>query len=241
MSKKRLVALVISLFIMCLSQVAFAIDYTGKYVPWLQGNWYDLKGNVVLSFSGNYVNDCPIIGIYNPAGGGGDVGFVLRINENDVYRDLRLSCTGISPDPTKYHQYIRFNGTTLRRTPAAQFHESVGGLGLGMSADDVIAKYGKPDNYSTDQGRRLQWVYSRLGLAISWQNDIVSQIIIYRNGDRRFDSTGFNCNNSLGEYAEAYGMKSVPRVGYGPRGIGYSEYLWFEQYPNSVELSLFWN
>jgi len=80
-----------------------------------------------------------------------------------------------------------------------------------------------------------------LGLAISWQNDIVSQIIIYRNGDRRFDSTGFNCNNSLGEYAEAYGMKSVPRVGYGPRGIGYSEYLWFEQYPNSVELSLFWN
>jgi len=51
----------------------------------------------VLSFSGNYVNDCPIIGIYNPAGGGGDVGFVLRINENDVYRDLRLSCTGISP------------------------------------------------------------------------------------------------------------------------------------------------
>jgi len=46
MSKKRFAALVISLFILCLSQVACAIDYTGKYVPWFAGNWYDLKGNV---------------------------------------------------------------------------------------------------------------------------------------------------------------------------------------------------
>jgi len=231
---------------MLLSFVSLASAYptlTEKYLPRLQGQWYDLNGNVVLNFAGNYLNDCQITGLYGGAGGGGDIGFTVRIIENGQYRDLQLSCTNLSENPDAYHQYIVFNKNTLRRTPEAQFYESVGGLGLGMSQKDVVVRYGQPNRaYSGSNDRRLTWEYTDLGMTITWDYGIISRIVIYKYGNRRFDRTGFNCLNTVYDYAQEYGMKRVPSPGrFGAFGIGYNEFMWFEHYPNAVELSLYWN
>ena len=50
-----------------------------KYLPLLQGNWYDSNGNVYLQIVGKTLNGCPIVDIVNAAGGGGDVGLTIRI------------------------------------------------------------------------------------------------------------------------------------------------------------------
>ena len=52
-----------------------------KYLPRLQGNWYDSNGNVYLQIVGKTLNGCPIVDIVNAAGGGGDVGLTIRISE----------------------------------------------------------------------------------------------------------------------------------------------------------------
>ena len=63
-----------------------------KYLPRLQGNWYDSNGNVYLQIVGKTLNGCPIVDIVNAAGGGGNVGLTIRISESSGYRDIYLSC-----------------------------------------------------------------------------------------------------------------------------------------------------
>ena len=245
--KKRIRVLL--LVLMCLfillpfSLAGASPHYMEKYLPRLQGNWYDLDGNAVLTFDGASVNGCTVVDILRVAGGGGDVGFTVRIVEDAGYRDLKLSCTGLSANPEEYHQYIRLDHRLLRRFPEARFWESVGGLGLGMTKHDVISRYGNPDVLKNgERGKREFWKYETIGLGIEWENGIVVNLQIYKDGNRHFDSNGFNALNSPKEYADYYGWDRVPKAGsFGSYYIGYGEYLWFRYYPEMVELNLYPN
>lgn len=248
---KSVLSLCIGLFLVCFSSVAMADlppdYYMNKYIPKLQGTWYDTRGNPVFTFAGRTLNGCPIVGIYNPAGGGGDIGFTLRIVEKTGYRDLRLSFENLVTDPHAYHQMMYTNDRAYRRTPRLQYYESVGGLALGMTEQEVEQKYGKPDTIlATPRSAITKWVYPNLGLELEFRRGkILEAIKIYSTGDRRFDRTGFNCSNSLSEYKNQYGFKrqltGTKRDLQGAYGIGYDEYLWFSDYPNSITLSVFWN
>ena len=244
--------MLVGLLILCCSAItveAVTMDETlGFYVPRLQGTWYDLKGKPALIFDGMSVNGCPIVGIYRVAGGRGSASFLLRISEKTGYRDLDMSVDFLDEDPTKFHQMLSCDGVGYRRTPYPQYYESVGGLGLEMSEDDVLARYGKPDEVTTTtkwKPKETTWMYSKLGLKLKFLYGELWSITFYKYGDRRFDRTGFNCSNSLDEYKEAYslpytelwGYRSVPH----PHHIGHHEYLWFEDYPNSVTLNLYWS
>ena len=68
--------------------------------------------------------------------------------------------------------------------------------------------------------------------------DIEGQSI---NGNRHFDRTNFNCENSLSEFKAAYGFKQMPRAGQGV-DLCYTrpgEYMWFNDYPNSITLTTY--
>ena len=290
------------LFLFCFSSIAVAElppdYYMNKYIPKLQGTWYDINGNPVFTFVDRTLNGCPIIGIYNVAGGGGDFGCILRIVEKSGYRDLALDFENLTTDPNTYHQVMEYDQQAFRRTQQLLYHETVGGLGLGMSDQDVKAKYGNPDvahtysmlgyqgkfqaNFTDDsltkaqsgfgstfnaidelkQGMTIEevinkygkptfdssrtiWKYTKLGLELGIDSHIINYIKIYNTGDRRFDSSGFNCSNSIAEYKQQYGIErkltGTRRNLEGAYSIGYNEYLWFNDYPNSVTLSVFWN
>jgi len=111
-----------------------------------------------------------------------------------------------------------------------------------MAARWWISCYGQPDRIETGRDHREAWTYSSLGLGISWEDGIVTKLRIYDNGNRHFDRTGFNCANPIQDYVQYYGWNRSPKAGgYGAYGIGYEEYLWFDQYPKAVELSVYWN
>lgn len=247
--RRKLLFLLTALFLLCFSALpanaSLPPDYfLNKYVPRLQGTWYDLKGNPTFVFDGMSVNGCPIVGLYGGAGGGGNIGFIVRIVEKSGYRDLQLVFQFLSKDPSVAHQTMYYQGKAYRRTPSPVYYETIGGLGLGMSKDDVIERYGNPDDISIKNNRTF-WMYSKLGMKLEFRYDELCSIRIYKYGDRRFDRTGFNCYNSLDEYREAYGLHRKELIGYGsyfgPNSIGHNEYLWFEDYPNSVSLNLFWS
>lgn len=242
--------LFLTLFLSCFSSVALADlppDYfMNKYIPALQGTWYDTKGNPVFTFKDRTLNGCPIVGITNVAGGGGDIGFTLRIAEKTGVRDLRLSFENLAADSRVYHQMLYTNERAYRRTPRLQYYESVGGLALGMTEQEVEQKYGKPDTIYTINRVATKWIYTNLGLELEFRRGkILEAIRIYNTGDRRFDRTGFNCSNTLTEYQQQYGFKrkltGTKRDLQGANGIGNNEYLWFNDYPNSITLSVFWN
>lgn len=246
-SKFACVWIAVILTFLCIPTAFASIDtQTASIVSMLQGQWYDENGNVALDFEGNAVNGCPIVGAYHPAGGSGDFSCTLRIIENESYKDLFLICAHVGkPD---YHSHIILNGAygdaskgaMLLRTKTAQYYETVGGIGIDMPSKEVIAKYGEPDMrqiWRKTPGEYL-WRYNRMGLELVMRYDRVDRIRILKNGDRRFDRTGFNCVNAPYEFQEVYGVRYAPGAGpFGSFEIGHGECMWFDEYPDCIELS----
>lgn len=250
-SKFACVWIVIILTFLCITTAFANIDtQTASIVSKLQGRWYDENGNVALDFEGNTVNGCPIVGAYHPAGGSGDFSCTLRIIENESYKDLFLICSHVGkPD---YHSHIILNGAygdaskgaMLLRTKTAQYYETVGGIGIDMPANEVLAKYGKPDISRIWRGipGEYLWKYNRMGLELVMRHNRVERIRILKNGDRRFDRTGFNCVNAPYEFQEVYGVRYAPGAGpFGSFEIGHGECMWFDEYPDCIELSTYYN
>jgi len=249
--KRCLLLFLILLLSFCFGSFTFAAyDPTPGILSRLQGKWYDAAGNVVLDFQGNTVNGCTIVGAYNPAGGSSDFSCIIRIIEAQGYRDLPI--IGENLYKGSYHSHVILNGdnrderkgTLLLRTPEAQYYESVGGIGLDMPATEVQAKYGSPDAIqSVKPWTQLDtWQYRKLGLELTIRHGRVWIIKIDHSGDRHFDRTGFDCANAPYEFQEAYGFKRAPKAGqYGAYGIGHGEFLWFNDYPDSITLSTFRN
>lgn len=247
----KIIYLIAVFTIICVTTAFANIDMqTASIVSKLQGQWYDENGNVALDFEGNTVNGCPIVGAYHPAGGSSDFSCTLRIIENESYKDLFLICAHVGkPD---YHSHIILNGAygdaskgaMLLRTKTAQYYETVGGIGIDMPAKEVIAKYGEPDMrqiWRKTPGEYL-WRYNRMGLELIMRYDRVDRIRILKNGNRRFDRTGFNCVNAPYEFQEVYGFKNVPRAGeLGAFWVGHGEYMWFDEYPDCIEMSTYYN
>lgn len=242
------VGTLLGLLLLCFSTVAMAAyNPTEKILSRLQGEWYDSAGNVVLNFAGDTVNGCKIVGAYNPAGGSSDFSCLIRIIENGEYRDLPIIAENLGPD--NYHAHVILNGdnrdenkgTLLMRTITAQYQETVGGIGIDMPEKEVLAKYGQPDVIGIERGVPI-WKYQSLGLELSMRHQRVWIIKILRNGNRHFDRTGFNCANAPYEFQEAYSFNRVPAAGtFGAFCVGHGEYMWFDNYPNSITLSTFWN
>ena len=219
------------------NSVAIAYDETGDILPRIQGMWYDERGNVVLDIHNNTLNDCDIVGIYDVAGGRSDFSCIIRIVELEGYRDIPVIFKGLTKE--NYHTHLLLNGDNkkgqlLIRYPKAKYYESVGGIGLDMTAKEVIAKYGMPDSDST---ARI-WKYRNLGMMLGIEYNRVSIIAIMKNGNRHFDRTGFNCKNKISEFKDTYGLNQMPEAGkHKAYNIGYGEYIWFEMYPDMIMLS----
>lgn len=243
--RKGIVCLLACLAMMGFSSAAMAeYDPTPRILSMLQGQWYDQEGNVVLDFQGNTVNGCAIVGVYHLAGAARDFSGIIRIVEAEGYRDMPVICENMYSD--SYHSHIILNGdnhdpsksTLLMRTTEPRYYESVGGIGLDMTEDAVRAKYGSPDRMEQKRGSTV-WIYQKLGLELTICQQRVCNIKIYQYGDRHFDRTGFNCANLPYEFQSAYGFQTVPKPGqFGAFGIGHGEYLWFNDYPNSISLNM---
>ena len=145
-----------SLFIFLTTAIGFA-NYS--CLNRVQGNWYDHKGNLVLSIHNGYINGCKVINEYNAVGG--DPGScTFRIVENAGYRDINLSWHGYD-----IHRMVTMdNDKTLYSTSKPQYFESIGGIYLGMNKDDLLYLYGKPSKIKTYNYGRTDWIYSKLGL-----------------------------------------------------------------------------
>lgn len=109
-------------------------------------------------------------------GGSSDFSCIIRIEETQGYRDLPIIGESLHKD--SYHAHVILNGNNqdegqgelLMRTREPRFSESVGGIGIDMTEDDVRAKYGNPDTVqpkTDDRGRvwkgNTTWSYKKLG------------------------------------------------------------------------------
>lgn len=214
------------------------------------GNWYDTKGNLVLTIGNDYkVNGCKVVALYlNPHyqpifTPQSSAIYTCKIADGSGYRDIHLdyhSMPSVYLSTSDYHETIFLNGNiALRRTKEPRYFESVGGIYLGMNKDQVLRLYGSPSNVIERNNGRITWKYDKQKFDIWFSADIVDSITIYKSGDRRFDWSRLSANNTRAEFKSRYGGKAG-QLGEsrGPWIIGYGESINFRN--DSVTLSIDW-
>ena len=226
--------LVLALLVIIPAKVS-AIDYESVPVTYLKdivGNWYDTKGNLVLTISSDRkINGCPIMSV----GYEGDTAafYKIVINEGNRNRTLELEYSGSAE--SGYYEEITLNKNVLRRTKNPKYFESIGGIYLRMDKDQVISLYGEPSKKSTNYDNST-WEYKNLGLKIIFYLNVVREITIYGYGDRKFDRSGLSANNSMSDFERKYSSSFSTR---GNIRIGHGELINFNRNNNSVTLSVF--
>ena len=211
------------------------VDYRSVDVTYLKdivGNWYDTKGNLVLTISSDYkLNGCPIM----------SVGFTadtvalykIVINEGNRNRTIELEYSGSAE--RGYYEELEMNKNILRKTKNPQYFESIGGIYLRMDKNQVVSLYGEPSKKFTDYDNST-WEYKNLGLKIVFYLNVVREITIYEYGDRKFDWSGLSGRNTMYEFERKYNSSFSQR---GNLRIGHGELINFNKSNNSVTLSIF--
>jgi len=177
------------------SAMIFSANCSASPITYLNsvvGNWYDTKGNLVLTISSDHklngmqvmnlnIDGDALVGIYEITYKDGNQNKFIEFwdlsSVNNSYKFLIMN-------PGKNNCYV------LRKTKNPQYYESVGGIYLGMSESEVLRLYGTPSSKEH---------YNNGG--------IVTEITFYSNGDRKFDRTGVSARNSASEFARKYNAR----------------------------------
>ncbi len=211
---------------------------TAQLLKKISGSWYYTNGNEALVITPTTISGAVVEGGYGFVGG--DPGSCLfRVNSPDgIVSELRIGWHFASADNS--HQYLFLNGRPLRRSWEAHYSESIGGVFLGMSREEVFRVLGQP----TRENKVTKVLdYDKKGLQLGLDNGIVYNITVSAASELNFENSNLKATASLEDFQKRYGLAKLPVAGNdgGPNRIADGEYLWFTNYPQSVMLSLYNN
>lgn len=200
------------------------------------GDWYNTKGDLVLTVEGAAINGSAVTDIEDYTDGYPRKGkFTIREQAGD--RVMSLDLMG-----HKSHQYLIMDNTTpLRRSIHGDHYESIGGVYLGMTQSDLEAAYGQADSTVPDQDTS-RLIFDSHHMDVYLRAGIVIGVRIYDGSDLKFEQSGLGSADTAAAYAKAYGGESTPAVPTDAAEISRAyklpqgEYLRFGQ--NFVQLSI---
>lgn len=221
-------------------KVPAKLDSATRFLQRRAGTWYNSQGNVVLVITPDSINGCPVLGAYGRAGGGsGGTGYI-RIQEDSGIRDLHLTDIG------SFGTYQLLDDKIgLRKTKSVNYQESVDGVYLGCDVGKVKALLGAPDKVFMLYGNKV-WRYNRFGMNIAFAGDLVERIKVEKGYPWKFDKSGFTSGDTLQALLDAYHVTLSSKgqdhfeLGNWQKGDA-GEYIWFNNFPNSLELNLWSN
>lgn len=190
----------------------------------VSGEWYDARGNKVLTISNGYINGCLIVGGADFVGGYPGAG-VFIIQEAQGRKAIHLEWLGNG----EHRTLIMNKKDQLTNRLQKEHYESVRGVHLGMTRQQVIDLLGMPS--SSDVRGRETLRYEDLGLSIDIDHNMVVVITITGKGSH-FDKSGLGVDASMIEYYNFYQFNRMPSelskdIFQGPFSIGHGEYIFF--------------
>lgn len=197
----------LSIFLMCFAfctSNVFASSVPLSKLNGILGDWYDANGNHVLRIGSDYtLNGYKITAVDYQADTA--EGYNITFSKDGKLYEISVThymYLGDNGQLTNFRENLEVGDFLLRRTAEPVYLESIGGIYIGMSKEQVVSRYGQPS--SADNGRHSNWKYNRQGMEISFLEDAVSSITIYPSGDRRFDRSGLSASNSVSTFMNAY-------------------------------------
>lgn len=201
-----------------------SVDSVVRASQKVSGEWYDARGNKVLTISNGYINGCLIVGGADFVGGYPGAG-VFIIQEAQGRKAIHLEWLGNG----EHRTLIMNKKGQLTNRLQKEHYESVRGVHLGMTRQQVIDLLGMPS--SSDVRGRETLRYEDLGLSIDIDHNMVVVITITGKGSH-FDKSGLGVDASMIEYYNFYQFNRMPSelskdIFQGPFSIGHGEYIFF--------------
>ena len=201
-----------------------SVDSVVRASQKVSGEWYDARGNKVLTISNGYINGCLIVGGADFVGGYPGAG-VFIIQEAQGRKAIHLEWLGNG----EHRTLIMNKKDQLTNRLQKEHYESVRGVHLGMTRQQVIGLLGMPS--SSDVRGRETLRYEDLGLSIDIDHNMVVVITITGKGSH-FDKSGLGVDASMIEYYNFYQFNRMPSelskdIFQGPFSIGHGEYIFF--------------
>lgn len=201
-----------------------SVDSVVRASQKVSGEWYDARGNKVLTISNGYINGCLIVGGADFVGGYPGAG-VFIIQEAQGRKAIHLEWLGNG----EHRTLIMNKKDQLTNRLQKEHYESVRGVHLGMTRQQVIDLLGMPS--SSDVRGRETLRYEDLGLSIDIDHNMVVVITITGKGSH-FDKSGLGVDASMIEYYNFYQFNRMPfelskDIFQGPFSIGHGEYIFF--------------
>lgn len=224
---KKIFFAVIALLVAFSTNICFARSVSVTELEDFFGNWYDSKGNLVLTISSDYrINGCIILSVDFD----GTDYFTVKIVEDNGYKDIILGGFGnlVCEDfiPNAYHRMLEVDREfVLRDSKQKKYFESVGGIYLGMDKDQVRSLYGQPSSINSRNWNNSSvekdsvWEYNNEHFSVFFECGVVTSIKVYNNSKKRFDWSGLNANNSKYDFERKYSSKfssrNLMKIGHG--------------------------
>lgn len=209
-------------------------DIVTGQLKYLSGDWYFMDGRYAFSITEEKFNGCPVLAGRNFVGGSSFGAGIFRVEEASGLRDIPWSTKGEDA-----HSLLILNGNEVyRRTAKQQYKESVGGIYLGMTDQEVLAKLGAPPKAEKEEKR---WIYPELGLAVEFETGVAYSIYII-NEKGRFDGTGLGLFSSDKALQDAYGLQGQGFAGSDStyQGlIGKGEKMVIRDHPRTICLTIY--
>lgn len=201
-----------------------SVDSVVRASQKVSGEWYDARGNKVLTISNGYINGCLIVGGADFVGGYPGAG-VFIIQEAQGRKAIHLEWLGNG----EHRTLIMNKKDQLTNRLQKEHYESVRGVHLGMTRQQVIDLLGMPS--SSDVRGRETLRYEDLGLSMDIDHNMVVVITIIGKGSH-FDKSGLGVDASMIEYYNFYQFNRMPSelskdIFQGPFSIGHGEYIFF--------------
>ena len=201
----------------------------------IAGDWYDANGNKVLSISNGYINGCRIVDGTDFAGGYPGLG-VFIIQEAQGRKAIHLEWLGFDEHKT----LIMNKKDQLTSKFPKEHYESVHGVYLGMTRQQVIDLLGIPNSIDKIYGREIL-KYTDLGFQIRTEYNMVTEITLTGNG-ARLDKSGLGIDSSMVDYYNFYQFNKMTselsKDKYQlPFSIGHGEFIFFGG--NEVSLTIY--
>lgn len=176
---------------------------------WLEpaeGNWYSVKGNLVMTVQGSTINGCAVAEEKDctyeyPRQG------QFQIVEAEGPRSMKLELLG-----HKSHQYLIVDNTMpLRRSVHPEYNESIGGIYIGMTKTELEDLYQQPTMIREDQGmERLTYGNQRIDVYL--RSGIVMAVRMYKGSSLTFDKSGLTAEAAADTYKQTYSLETLPAI-----------------------------
>lgn len=211
-----------------------AYDYSEieqKYVDRMSGEWKNLDGQVVLNIQNGYINGAQVLDVTKLAGyskfGSGEL--IIHEAAGNRAVPVEFAIFGNSTDR------IVYNGQALFKQIPVPYSESVSGIHVGSTKDEVLQTFGNPTKRMGDTyGESLEYAHYKMRLRLDGGS--VTSVTLFKGSPLQFDTSGLSYGDGKDEFMRVYDIPNRGEVV--KKALPTGEYIAYYIQDGLVEITL---